>query len=136
MKKIKIILDTNFLLTPLEFNIDIISEFDRVVGSYDLFMFEKSIFELKDLLKKSSGSFKRNIKIALKLIVHLQKTKGLKILSSKSDLYLDDLLVNFLKTNKDYLVATSDKELQKRVLKQGSSVLLIRQKKYLIIKKF
>lgn len=134
--KNKIIIDTNFLLAPLEFNIDIISEFDRVIGSYELFMFEKSILELQNLYEKSSGNFKRNIKLALKLIIHLQKTKGLKILSSKTDMYLDDLLVNFLKTNKDYIVATCDKELQKRVLSQGSSVLLVRQKKYLVVKKF
>jgi len=130
----KIILDTNFLIICVDFGIDIIQEFERTLGKYELYIFDETISELEVLLNKNKGKLKQNIKIVISIIKHLKKTKDLKILSSKNHEYLDDLLVNFLKLDKDYFVATNDKELQKRVLDISLGVIYVRQKKYFNIK--
>ena len=65
----KIIIDTNFLLIPLKFKVDIFSEFNRISNfNYKLYIFEQSISELKNIIKKQSGKDKKAAQFALKLI--------------------------------------------------------------------
>jgi len=48
----KIILDTNFLLIPAQFKVDIFSEIDRICSfTYSLFVLDKSVEELKKISK-------------------------------------------------------------------------------------
>ena len=48
-----IIFDTNFLFVTFQFNVDIISEMRRVIGSkYSLFIYEGTIDELKSVERK------------------------------------------------------------------------------------
>ena len=45
----KIILDTNFLLIPAQFKVDIFDEIDRImIEKYQLFVLDKTIDELKN----------------------------------------------------------------------------------------
>ena len=47
---IKIYLDTNFLLIPAQFKVDIFEEIERLMDKpYDLYVFDKSLKELEDL---------------------------------------------------------------------------------------
>ena len=112
----KVILDTNFLLSCLNFKIDFISEIERILNpGYSLNIFEGTLNELKE---KKLG------KLALDII----KSKNIKIIKSNNS-YVDEDILN-LRGN--YTIATNDKELIKRL---KLPVIRIKQKKYLIIEK-
>ena len=65
----KIIIDTNFLMIPIQFRVDIFSEIDRICNfNYKLFIFEQSINELKNIIEKQTGKNKKAAQFALKLI--------------------------------------------------------------------
>ena len=121
----KIIIDTNFLMIPLQFRVDIFSEFNRICNfNYKLFIFEQSINELKNIIEKQTGKSKKAAQFALKLI----KLKNIGIIKSgKED--VDALILNNL--SKDTIIATLDIPLKKELLKKDTSVIILRQKKYL-----
>jgi len=117
----KILLDTNFLLAVGEFKIDIFSEFERICNfTYKLFTLDKVVDEIKAIIKKQKGKNKKNAEFALKLL------KKIKIINTKEG-FTDDLITSM---SKDYIVATQDAGLKKRL--KGKKI-VIRQKKHLII---
>ena len=121
----KIILDTNFLMIPWQFKVDIFSEIDRICHfNYKIFIFEKSIDELNSIIQKSSGRDKRAAQFALKLI----KLKNISLIKSDKK-HVDNLIMENL--SNDAVVATQDILLKKELLKKGFSVIILRQKKYL-----
>ncbi|MBI3026914.1 nucleotide-binding protein [Candidatus Woesearchaeota archaeon] len=122
---IRIILDTNFLLIPLQFRVDIFSEFNRICKfNYELYIFEQSICELSNIIEEQSGLNKKAARFALKLI----KLKNIKIIKSEK-IDVDLLILDSI--NKDVIIATQDAELKKELLKKGASLIILRQKKYL-----
>ena len=121
----RIIIDTNFLLIPLKFRVDIFSEFNRVCNfNYKLSIFDGSINELKNIIEKQSGIDKKAAQFALKLI----KLKNIGIIKSHQK-DVDELILNSV--NNDTIIATQDINLKKELLKKGASVIILRQKKYL-----
>ena len=121
----KIILDTNFLMIPFQFKVDIFSEFDRICHfNYKLCAFEQSVNELKNIMENQKGKSKKAAQLALKLI----KPKSIAILKAEGK-YVDDILLK--NTDKDAIVATQDKLLKKKLLEKCISVIILRQKKYL-----
>ena len=122
-----IIIDTNFLMIPLQFRVDIFSEFNRICNfNYKLSIFEQSISELKNIIEKQTGKSKKAAQFALKLI----KLKNIGIIKSEKE-DVDALILNNL--SKDTIIATQDMLLKKELLKRGASVIILRQKKYLQI---
>ncbi|MEK6828276.1 MAG: PIN domain-containing protein [Nanoarchaeota archaeon] len=120
-----IIIDTNFLMIPLQFRVDIFSEFNRICNfNYKLSIFEQSISELKNIIEKQTGKSKKAAQFALKLI----KLKNIGIIKSEKE-DVDALILNNL--SKDTIIATQDMLLKKELLKRGASVIILRQKKYL-----
>ena len=120
-----IIIDTNFLMIPLQFRVDIFSEFNRICNfNYKLFIFEQSISELKNIIEKQTGKSKKAAQFTLKLI----KLKNIDIIKSSQE-DVDSLILNNL--DKDTIIATQDILLKKELLKKGASVIILRQKKYL-----
>ena len=126
----KIILDTNFLMIPYQFRVDIFSEFNRLCNfNYKLYIFEQTIDELKSIVNAQSGKSKKSAQFALKLI----KLKSIQIIKSSQE-YVDSLILKNL--DKDTIIATQDKLLKKELFKKGASIIILRQKKYLeLIKK-
>ncbi len=121
----KIIIDTNFLMIPYQFGVDIFSEFYRICSfNYKLYIFEQSIGELKNITQKQSGRSKKAAQFALKLI----KLKNINIIKSENK-DVDSLILGSL--DKDAIIATQDILLKKKLLKKGASVIILRQKKYL-----
>jgi len=121
----KIIIDTNFLLIPLQFKVDIFSEIDRICHfNYELSIFEKSIEELKNIIKKQSRKNKKAAQFALNLI----KLKKIHTIKSKQK-DVDSLILENL--DKDTIIATQDIKLKKELLQRDASVIILRQKKYL-----
>ena len=126
----KIIIDTNFLLIPIKFRVDIFSEFNRIFNfNYKLYIFWESINELKKIIKEQSGKDKKAAQFALKLI----KLKNINVIESKPQ-DVDSLILGNL--SNDSIIATQDLQLKKELLEKGASVIILRQKKYLhLIKK-
>ena len=121
----RIIIDTNFLMIPFQFRVDIFSEFNRVCNfNYELFVFEQSINELKNIIEKQPMKYRKAAQFALKLI----KLKNIGIIESKQK-DVDSLILNNL--GPDTIIATQDGKLKKELIKKGTSVIILRQKKYL-----
>jgi len=123
----KIILDTNFLMIPWQFRVDIFSEFDRICSfNYKLYIFEESINELRNIISASGGKDKKAAEFALKLI----KLKNISMIKSKKK-DVDSLILE--NANEDDFVATQDMQLKRELVKKGVSLIALRKKKYLIL---
>lgn len=121
----RIIIDTNFLMIPYKYRVDIFSEFSRICDfNYKLIVIDRTVHELRNIMEKQAGREKKAAKFALKLI----GSKGIDLLKS-DDVDVDTLILGNL--NDDTIVATQDAALKKELLKKGASVIILRQKKYL-----
>lgn len=125
---IKIILDTNFLLIPCQFKVDIFSEIDMIIHErYALCAPEAVIGELKKL-SESKGKDGKAAKLALALIAK----KNVNIIKgSKRTKYGDEAIIEI--ADKNTLVATQDIELRKRLKLKGIHTITMRQKGHLKI---
>jgi hypothetical protein len=124
-----ILLDTNFLLIPWQFNVDIFSEIDRICGfEYELVVTVAVIDELKKIISNSSGKDKAAAKLGLQLL----KNKRVKILKSSQKVFkgVDDLLLTTA-AKQHCIVATADKELRKKLKKARVPMIVLRQKQHL-----
>lgn len=123
----KIILDTNFLLIPVQFKVDIFSELDRVcLFAHRLYIVDKTLDELNKIIETQKTKHKLAAKIALQLI----KKKKVGILKTKEG-KVDDLILDIL--GEDDILATQDALLRKKAVKKGNKVLFLRSKKYLVL---
>lgn len=121
----KILLDTNFLLIPAQFKIDIFAEIDRIMlEKYKLFTLDKVIDELKSIQKNPKQ--KQKNKKAAKLALQLIKAKKVNIIKTKTDKLVDDIIASL----KGYIIATQDIGLKRRL---KTKIITLRAKKKLII---
>jgi len=129
MEKKKVIIDTNFLLIPGQFMVDIFTELERVMQEpFELCIVEKSLDELNKLTLVG----KEKDRFAAKLAVVLIGQKNLKRLpSSKGYNSVDDIIVSY--ADKDTFVATEDRILRKRLKEKRSGIIGLRQGKYLVV---
>jgi rRNA-processing protein FCF1 len=122
----KIILDTNFLLIPGQFKVDIFSEIERIADfKYTLCMLDLSLKELNNIIQRG-GRDKEAAKLALLLI----DAKHITILKTKGT-YADKEILDMAGT--DVLIATQDSALRDAIKKKGIKTIVLRSKKYLII---
>jgi len=122
----KIILDTNFLLIPAQFRVDIFSEINRICHfNYQLYILDKTIGELEKIIQsRQKGKNKAAAKLALVII----KKKKIKTIKTESEEHVDILL---LKENA--IIATQDMGLIKRLKEAKKKIIRLRQKKYLVL---
>ena len=124
-------LDTNFLLIPGQFKIDIFEEIRNIMNEpYDLCIFQETIQELSNIAEKASKD-KNNAKIALMLI----KQKNLKSLKNSSieKSYIDRIILSNIDSK--CIVCTQDQAL-KRFLKakfKGLRIITLKSKKHLAL---
>ena len=128
MKNIKkIIIDTNFLLMPYQFKVDIYSEIDRIMPSnYKLYIIDKTIDELKKIIDEQKGKNRRSAMLGLMI---LQQKPITKIKAKKEN--VDDSIVEEAKKSKDYIVATQDAELKRRLKENGTPLIILKSKTHL-----
>jgi uncharacterized protein len=128
-KSLIVLLDTNFLLIPIRFGIDIQDELGRVIeASFIPVITPAVIDELMRLLGKVSPSEEKEIRYALsfaKKITLLDDTlaPGEKV---------DDQLLR-LAHQDDCLVATTDTDLRRKLREKGLPVVFLRQTRHLAI---
>ena len=121
----RIILDTNFLLIPFQFRVDIFEEVKKIADfKYKLFVLDKTLDELVKIQKEQKGKNRAAAKLALQLI----KKKDVKIIKTTEDKIVDDLLAQY--SRKGDIIATQDLGLKRRLKKP---YIILRQKKYLAL---
>jgi rRNA-processing protein FCF1 len=129
---LQILLDTNFLLIPAQFKVDIFQEIDRLITQkYDLITLPDIINELTEFGKKSKKN-QSEARIALEL------AKKCKIIETNSEIPLmsskrvDDIILQ-LAVKYRWIVATNDAALRKKLRSVQLPTITLRNKAYLII---
>ena len=118
--KPRVLLDTNFLLVPVQFNVDIFSR----LSSYNLITLDNCISELKRI-GKGRGRDATAARIALRLI-----KDRVRIIRTKSK-RTDQALINYAKMH-NCRVATNDRKLIKALKGNKIKIIRLRQKRFLI----
>ncbi len=122
-----IILDTSFLVACAEFGIDYEQEFSRILDEkFVLSVVDKTLEELDGLIvrgKKQGMHAKLAKRILAKKDVRVIKTSG----GHADKLILDHAVPE------ECVVATIDAGLKTRLKKNGVELLVIRQKKYVML---
>lgn len=106
-------LDTNFLVAPFELSLPLFEEFDRIYPFHELYTLEDAVQEAKSI---EGGKYKE-------VIDKLIETQDITVLSTEGEGEVDDLLVNIAD---EYIIATNDKELKKRLRDDSREVVIIR----------
>ncbi len=123
----RIIIDTNFLLIPYQFKVDIFSEINRVCPfSYELYIVDKTIQELEKIVNKQTGKNKKAA--ALGMIFLGQRIKGR---IKAGELTVDEAILKQASKSKGCIVATQDAELKRKLKKKGVSLIVLKNKAYL-----
>jgi len=119
----KIIIDTNALLAIVEYNIDLLSELQRVLDiPYKIYILTATVDELQTLKQTETLKIKRRILLLESLIPKLH------IDTLPDQGYVDEILINYsLQHN---LILTQDQALKQKLKKP---YLTIRQKNRLIL---
>ncbi len=128
---IKVILDTNFLMIPYQFGLDIFSEIKRICDfKYELCIVDKTMDELDKITQEQKG---KNV-MAAKMAVGFIAGMNIKILKTKTEGSADDAIVELAEKGKT-VIATQDGELRDRIRQKGAVLIGMRQKKHLFIDK-
>ncbi|WP_405267544.1 PIN domain-containing protein [Methanobrevibacter sp.] len=122
----EVVIDTNFFMVPFQFNVDIITELEKILPSYKLTTPSFVINELKGLKNNSKGKIRLNANLALKLANSSKvEIKDISLLENET---VDDALLRVSE-----VLATNDIELKNRAKNKGITVAYLRQKKYIAI---
>ena len=122
----EVVIDTNFFMVPFQFNVDIITELEKVLPSYKLTTPSFVINELKGLKRNNKGKIRLNANLALKLANSSKvEIKDISLLENET---VDDALLRVSE-----VLATNDIELKNRAKDKGITVAYLRQKKYIAV---
>ena len=123
--KVRVILDTNFLMIPGQFKVDIFAELQRLMNTpYELCICEATIGELT---KFATGQRKDRTAAAIGL--QLIKQQNLKILPNSIgeeglfESYLDAVIINNAVAGD--IVCTQDKELKRALKPKGVQIMTL-----------
>jgi len=120
-----VLLDTNFLMVPHQFGVDIFEELDRLLLSdYKLIVLSTQEEELGSVAKKAGGKDKVAAHVALELI------KRAEVVPSTKGLEGDDAIVDFASKN-DCIVCTNDSNLRRRLTQSGTRTICMKGKQKL-----
>lgn len=119
----KVIIDTNGLMIPGQFGVDIFSELKRL--GFDSFLIPRaSVKELEKIYSQGRGKDRAAANIALSLLDRCT------IIEKNGS--ADDIIVE-IASDTDAAVLTSDIELKKRLCSKGVTIVHLREKTRLII---
>ena len=126
MNSKEVVIDTNFFMVPFQFNVDIITELEKILPSYKLTTPSFVINELKVLKKNNKGKIRLNANLALKLANSSKiEIKDISLLENET---VDDALLRVSE-----VLATNDIELKNRAKDKGITVAYLRQKRYIAV---
>lgn len=109
----KILLDTNFLVAPFQFSFDIFEEIERHYPNAEVYTLDDAVQEAKSI---KGGKYKD-------LVEQLIEKKDIEVLETEGEGIVDDLIVDI---SEEFVVATNDKGLKRRLLENSRPVMIIR----------
>lgn len=125
----KILLDTNILLAVYQFHVDIFSEIDRICHfNYKIYILDKTVEELENIVQKQKGKHKEAAKIALQLL----KIKDIEVIPTKKRGRTDDLIAEYA-SKEGFIVATQDKDLKTKLIHLNVTLIVLRKMKFLAL---
>ena len=124
--KMKFLLDTNFLMVPGQFRVDVYDQL-RQMGPAELYVSELSVKELDRLAKKRG----RNAACA-RVAMLLLRREGVKVVPAGREKHADDA-IRHMAVTKGMAVCTADRALKASLLRRKVPVVVLRQRKYLVI---
>lgn len=127
----EVILDTNFLLIPGRFKLDIFEELNRILNfAHRVVVSDGTLRELENLKAYAKkGADKQAAKLALDLLV----AKGIGVIE-QPDMSVDDFLVQHASAavgDDKVFIATQDAELKQRLRSVQVPVIVMRQRNHL-----
>lgn len=132
-KKRIVLLDTNFLLIPSQFGVDVFAELQRLCDfSYEVAVLAATVDELEGIIGSKAASAKD--RGAAKLGLQLLKAKAVKVLKSDRKVFksADKAILDFAVNGRgSVVVATQDRLLREKLKSAGVAVIVMRQEQYL-----
>jgi rRNA-processing protein FCF1 len=123
----KVLCDTNFLLIPIRFGVDILAETTEAVNDIvEFYVSSKVVEEIKLLIFNAKPGLERELRFALNM------ANRFKIIEDDSSLSVDDSLIQLAEKN-NMILGTVDKELRKKAKKSGVKVVFLRQGRRLLL---
>ena len=123
----KILFDTNFLMIPLRFGVDVYEEAERALNQLPEYYVTRSVLREIELLKqRASPSFAKELGFAEKIA---ERCRVLEV-EVEDEETVDESILR-IAVEKRLIVGTSDADLKRRLREAGVKVLILRQKRYL-----
>lgn len=123
----KILFDTNFLMIPLRFGVDVFEEAERALNNLPEYYVTGSILREIELLKQgASPSFAKELSFAEKIA---ERCSVLDVEAREKETVDESILRTAVE--KRLIVGTTDAELRRRLREAGVKVLILRQRRYL-----
>lgn len=123
----KILCDTNFLLVPLRFRVDIFKESDDALNDISEFYVSSRILnEIRILKEDAKPSFRKELLFAEKMAERCIQ------IEDQSNSLVDNSLIS-LALEMGMVIGTTDSELRKEARLAGVKVLYLRQRRYLVL---
>ncbi len=121
-----------------EIQINIISELDRLVKrEYELIALSGVITELQGLLSKYEKEGRVRLRKKVEFALEFLKTAQIKIFKEEllSSEPIDEYIIRVAR-KKEFIVATNDQELRRKLRDEHIAVVFVRQKSYLAVDGF
>ncbi len=117
----KVVLDTNFILIPFQFGVDIKAELDRILD------FKYELCTTSSVLRELMSISKEKTKDGRAAAASLEISKELTLIPGNGN--ADEVLLTL--ASKDTIIFTKDKILKEKIKRKGAPLIYLRQKKYL-----
>ncbi len=128
MKEWLVLPDTNFLLIPGQFGVDILRELDRVLDvRFKIAVPSAVLKELEVIERKARGKDLMAVKMAKKLVERFDQID----IGNFGYKPTDELIYEFAVKTSRTIVCTNDRELKKKLRAKGVPVIYLRSKKIL-----
>ena len=123
----RILVDTNFLLIPVRFKVDIFTgSSDAVNDITEFYVSSRVLNEIQRLKEKSKPSFVKELRLAETYAGQCT------LIEDPSDGEVDDSLVS-LASREGMVLGTTDSELRQKARAAGVKVIYLRQRNYLVL---
>jgi len=123
-----VLLDTNFLLIPIRFRVDILQELERLLVNPRIVVPSPVVDELRALSQRRKTSEQKEADFALRIVERCEVIEA-EPLPTES---VDDLILR-VASEQGLIVGTTDGGLRRRLRDRGVPVVYLRQRSFLDI---
>lgn len=118
----KVIIDTNFLLIPEKFHIDIFYEIFALVPNCEFIIMDKTFRELENIKKDRNAA-----SVALKILERFKNKYTVYSNKDKNYRTVDEEILDVAR-NSSFIVCTEDKELKRKLKERGVGIITLKHK--------